>query len=480
MADARAEARAEPLWLWDDLVRASGGVADGAPAGHVTGFSLDTRALKRGDVFVALKDQRDGHEFVEAAFEAGAAAALVSSAYVRRPGDGALIRVANTLAGLESIARAARARLAPQARVIAVTGSVGKTGTTAMLRTCLERLGATHAPEKSFNNHWGVPLTLARMPAFADYAVIEIGMNHAGEITPLTRLSRPHVALITTVEPVHLESFPSVEAIADAKAEILLGLEPGGTAILNRDNPHFQRLAAAAARAAARIVSFGRHPEADVRPARWDIGPDGSEIAVELSGRAYAFRLAAPGEHLAMNALGAAGALWAAGVPLDAALPALGAFDPPQGRGARIMLQLPEGGSVLLIDESYNANPASMRAALMTMSSLPRSEHPRRIAVLGDMRELGLAAADLHRDLVSAIDEAGADRVLASGPLMRNLFDALPQQKQTAWAGEAEGLIGPLAGMLQAGDVVMIKGSNGSRSWRVAEALKKRFAAPAA
>ena len=474
MGDARA------LWQWNDLVRAAVGVAEGMPADPITGFSLDTRSIKRGEVFVALKDQRDGHEFVEAAFKAGAAAALVSIAYARKTGDGALIRVADTLRGLESIARASRARLDSSARVIAVTGSVGKTGTSAMLRACLQELGATHAPEKSFNNHWGVPLTLARMPATTRFAVIEIGMNHSGEITPLTRLTRPHVALITTVEPVHLASFASVEAIADAKAEIFLGLEPGGTAVLNHDNPHFDRLAAQARAVGARILSFGHNSNSEVRPTGWDIGAEGSDIAVMLGDRTFTYRLAAPGAHLAMNSLGVVATLLAAGADLDAALPALSVFDAPQGRGARMTLTLPAGGTALLIDESYNANPASMRAALATMATLPRTQHPRRIAILGDMLELGEATEDLHRDLKDPIVAAGVDLVLASGPQMRHLFDGLPTGIRGHWEADADSLTASALDAVRSGDVIVIKGSNGARSWRIAEAMKKRFAASAA
>jgi UDP-N-acetylmuramoyl-tripeptide--D-alanyl-D-alanine ligase len=234
------------LWTFSELVSAAGGEADGAPGLAVTGFSIDTRTIAPGEVFVALKDQRDGHDFVTAAFAAGAAAAIVSDGYVRGDGDGALIRVADTLRALEAVGRAARARLSPEARVIAVTGSVGKTTTKDMLRAACAALGPTHASDKSYNNHWGVPLTLARMSAGTRYAVFEIGMNHAGEITPLTRLVRPHVALVTTVENAHIESFESEEGIADAKAEIFLGLEPGGTALINLDNRHGPRLVRAA------------------------------------------------------------------------------------------------------------------------------------------------------------------------------------------------------------------------------------------
>ncbi len=470
----------DALWQWDDLVRAAAGAADGTPDDSITGFSLDTRSIRRGEVFVALKDVRDGHEFVGAAFAAGAAAALVSIDYVRKPGDGALVRVGDTLKGLENIARAARARLSADARVIAVTGSVGKTGTSAMLRACLERVGATHAPEKSFNNHWGVPLTLARMPADTRFAVIEIGMNHAGEITPLSKLARPNVALITTVEPVHLAQFASIEAIADAKAEIFLGLERGGTAVLNRDNPHFERLAGKAKSARAQVVAFGRQAGADVRPSRWDIGAEGSDIVVTRGGSSCAYRLAAPGAHLAMNSLGVVAALQSAGADLEVALPALAIFEAPQGRGARVTLALPGGGTALLIDESYNANPASMRAALATMATLPRTLYSRRIAILGDMLELGGAAEELHRDLKGPIVDAGVDLVLASGTQMRHLFDALPTGIRGHWEADADALTTSVLDAVRPGDVIMIKGSNGARSWRIAEALKKRFAASAA
>ncbi len=472
---------AEALWQWDELVRAAGGTVDGAtPTTAIAGFSIDTRTLQAEDVFVALKDVRDGHDFVGQAFAAGAATALVSTAYVRKAGDGPLIRVADPLRALEGIARAARARLSPQARVIAVTGSVGKTGTTAMLRACLERLGATHAPEKSFNNHWGVPLTLARMPRWVRFAVIEIGMNHAGEITPLTKLTRPHVALVTTVEPVHLAHFDSVEAIADAKAEIFGGLEPGGTAVINRDNAHFERLAGHARGCGARMLSFGRHERADITPTHWEIGADGSAITIAADGRGIRYMLAAPGEHLAMNSLGVVAAMTAAGLDIEAALPALRRFEVPQGRGARVVLSLPDGGKALLIDESYNANPASMRAALMTTATVPRTTHPRRVAVLGEMLELGVAAGDLHVGLAEPINAAGIDLVFTSGPNMRKLFDALPAERRTAWSIDTDGLIGPLLGSLKDGDLVMIKGSNGARSWRIAETLRKRFAAVAA
>ncbi|NJO24407.1 MAG: UDP-N-acetylmuramoylalanyl-D-glutamyl-2, 6-diaminopimelate--D-alanyl-D-alanine ligase, partial [Sphingomonadales bacterium] len=291
---------ADALWRWDELIgRRAGGKADGATDGVLTGFSIDTRTLAPGEVFVALRAERDGHEFVSGAFERGAAAALVRRGYVRKPGDGALIRVNDSLGALEAIGRAARARLQAKARVVAVTGSAGKTGTKEMLRACLSQAGSVHAAEKSFNNHWGVPLSLARMPANVDFAVFEIGMNHAGEITLLTRMARPHAAIVTNVLPVHLGQFPSEEAIAEAKAEIFLGLEPAGVAILNRDNRHFYLLERRAQDAGGRVVSFGRTPAAQVRATAMEPGPKGTQVTAALSNGTVRYTVGAPGLHLA-------------------------------------------------------------------------------------------------------------------------------------------------------------------------------------
>ena len=459
------------LWTWDNLVPAAIGVADGAPAVPITGFSLDTRSLQPGEVFVALRDVRDGHDFVLQAFGQGASAALVSTSYKRRDGDGALLRVADTLQGLRDIAAAARRR--SDARIVAVTGSVGKTGTKEALRACLSRLGATHAAEKSFNNHWGVPLTLARMPADVRFGVFEIGMNHAGEIIPLTALVRPHVAIVTTVEPVHLEFFGTTEKIAEAKAEIFLGLEPGGVAILNRDNEHFELLARRAREHGARVVSFGRHENADVRPEVFSLEADGSEIVVSLSGRRIAYRVGAPGAHIAQNSLAVVAALDALGVDVERAISALGGVKAPKGRGERREVSVP-GGSILVIDESYNANPASMRSALAAMATVPRERFARRIAVLGDMLELGENAGDLHAALNEPVDAAKVDLVFASGDNMRRLYEALPEGRRGAWAPTSEGIAAALIEAVQAGDVVMIKGSLGSRMAPLVEALLGR------
>lgn len=469
------------LWQWDELVAASGGAADRRFNGPITGISIDTRTLGRDELFVALKDQRDGHEFVSAAFERGAAAALVSRDYVRQPGDGALVRVEDPLGGLERIGIAARARLAPDALVVAVTGSAGKTGTKEMLRAALAELGPVHASDKSFNNHWGVPLTLARMPANTRFAVFEIGMNHPGEILPLSRMVRPHIAIVTTVEPVHLAQFGSVEEIADAKAEIFAGLGPGGIAILNRDNPHYLRLGVAARRAGARIIAFGRAADADVRLLEVRSSPPGQTMTVDLEGATIEAGLSIPGEHIAMNALAVFAVARLAAARCEdtsrafaTALGALRRLVPPPGRGTRTQLEI-GAATALLIDESYNANPASMRAALATMAGVPRDQFGRRIAVLGDMLELGAEGPSLHSDLKSALDEAGVDLVFASGPLMRHLFQVLPPERRGGWAEHADGLKAPLLATVTGGDVVMVKGSNGSRMAPLVEALKSKY-----
>ena len=462
----------QPLWQWDELVAAAGARAEGTPAVAVTGFSIDTRTLKAGDVFVALKAERDGHEFVPAAFAAGASAALVADRYARGPQDGALLRVADPVAALAAIGTAARTR--SRARIVAVTGSAGKTGTKEMLRLALSDAGATHASEKSYNNHWGVPLTLARMPASAQYGVFEIGMNHAGEITPLTRLVRPHATVITTVEPVHLEYFPSVEAIAEAKAEIFSGLVPGGTAVLPYDNPHFALLKARAAAVGAHVVSFGYAEDADVRCIQANMDARGSSVIAGVNSQRFPYRIGAPGEHYVKNSLAVLAALRALGADPMRCLPALVKAAAPAGRGARSVLEA-DGGRILLIDESYNANPASVRAALAAMATVPRADFPRRVAVLGDMLELGAAAPDLHRGLKEAIDAAGVDLVLACGPMMRLLFDHLKPAQQGAWAADSAQLAPRLLDAVGAGDVVMIKGSLASRMGPLADAMRTRF-----
>ncbi len=470
--EALDAAMAPALWEVDAIVVATLATLDGEISRRITGFSIDTRSIQPGDVFVALTDVRNGHDFVTTAFAGGAAAALVNHAYLRRLGDGALLRVDDPLRALERIGVAARARLSSDACVIAVTGSAGKTGTKEMLRHCLSSIGRTHAAVKSFNNHWGVPLTLARTPSDVRFAVYEIGMNHAGEITPLASFVRPHIAIITTVEPVHLGNFDSIEGIADAKAEIFTGLVPGGVAIINHDNPQFAQLQTAASHAGARIISFGKHADAQVRLVSADLGVDSSKVEVAIAGRNVTYRLGTPGAHIVQNSLSVVAALQAAGADLDQALLALIHAIAPPGRGARSIIRIGDGGDLLLIDESYNANPASMRAALGLLGQVPRQQCGRRIAVLGDMLELGISAAQLHRDLKDAVDAAGVDVVFACGPNMRHLFDCLAAHRQGRWAETSAGLRSDLVAMVRAGDAIMIKGSLGSRMEPLVQAVK--------
>jgi UDP-N-acetylmuramoyl-tripeptide--D-alanyl-D-alanine ligase len=464
----------ETLWRWEELVSVAGGTADDIGAIPVTGFSIDTRTLAPGEVFVALKAERDGHAFVPAAFAQGAAAALVSQDYFRAAGDGALIRVDDPLRALERIGRAARTRLATGASVVAVTGSHGKTGTKEMLRACLSRAGSVHAAEKSYNNHWGVPLTLARMPASTRFAVCEIGMNHAGEITPLSRMARPHIAIITNVLPAHIGQFASETAIAEAKAEIFAGLESGGIAVLNRDNPHFPLLEERAVAHGARIYSFGTSAGAAIRATSLEAGPDGTNVTIGFSCRTLRYRVGAPGVHLAMNSLAVAATLDILSLPLETCLAPLAGISTPRGRGARTLFHA-SGGDILLIDESYNGNPGSMGAALVAMATVPRETFPRRIAVLGEMLELGSRSAEFHRGLKAAVDESGADLVFACGPNMRLLFDDLEESRRGQWSQTSAGLADNLVAALRPGDVVMIKGSLGTRMAPLVDAVTARF-----
>ena len=465
----------QALWALDAMASAMQARRQGPLPASIGGISIDSRTLGAGDAFFAIAgDNRDGHDFVDAALQAGAGLAVVSAA--KRDAfaaDAPLLVVDDVLEGLRDLARAARARFA--GKVIAVTGSVGKTSTKEALRLVLSRQGKTHASAASYNNHWGVPLTLARMPSDTQYAVFEIGMNHANEIRPLTKMVRPHAAIVTTVEAVHLEHFANVEAIADAKAEIFEGLEEGGAAIIKRDNPHYGRLASHASRVGATIVGFGFGRNADgAIIASVDTG-DGSTITLNSrNGQSITQFVAMPGHHNAENALAVAAVLDAVGAPLDLALAALAELAPPPGRGARTRLAA-EDGDVLLIDESYNANPASMRAALATLATVSPQKFPRRIAVLGDMLELGPAAPQLHRDLFDAVDDAGVSLLFACGPLMKGLYDAAPSAMKGGYAATAAELVPLVISHIHAGDVLMVKASNGTKLGTLVDALKARF-----
>jgi UDP-N-acetylmuramoyl-tripeptide--D-alanyl-D-alanine ligase len=449
-----------PLWTAADAVRATGGAgtADWAAAG----VSIDSRSLLPGDLFVALHGpNHDGHDFVATALQCGAAAAMVDRDVTDVPANAPLLRVGDTLDGLAALGRLARARSV--ARVVAVTGSVGKTGTKEALRLALGTGGAVFASAASLNNHWGVPLSLARLPPDALYGVFELGMNHPGEIAALTRLARPHVAVVTTVEPAHLGFFRSVEEIADAKAEIFLGFEPAGIAVLNRDNLHFARLAAAARKAgAAKIIGFGADPQASVRLVDCVLEPRGSTITAVATGEMLRFRLNVPGRHWVMNALAVLGAAVAAGVDPRRAAAALAAFYGLPGRGRRH--ELPWcGGALTLIDESYNASPAAMRAALAVLGAATPAAGARRVAVLGDMLELGGAAEGLHRGLAEPIIAAEVDRVFLVGTAMAALHAALPEPLRGGLWASAEAAVPAVSSFLGPGDVVTVKGSYGVR-----------------
>jgi UDP-N-acetylmuramoyl-tripeptide--D-alanyl-D-alanine ligase len=391
----------------------------------------------------------------------------------RFTGAAPLLLVDDVLEALRDLARAARAR--SHAKVIAVTGSVGKTGTKEALQLALSPDGETHASAASYNNHWGVPLSLARCPASAEYAVFEIGMNHAGEITPLTKMVRPYVAIITAIEPVHLEYFGSLEKIADAKAEIFAGVEPGGAAVLNRDNAQYARLAAAARAAGIkRIVPFGEHADAEARLVRYSLHPDRSAVEARIFGQDVTYKLGAPGRHLVLNSLGVLAAVALVGADLALAALALDKLKPAAGRGTRISLGLP-GGRALLIDESYNANPASMAAAIALLGQSPVGKTGRRIAVLGDMLELGSEGAALHGALTKLIAAASVDLVFCCGPLMHALWEALPSGARGGYAETAAALEPLVLEAISDGDAVMVKGSLGSKMGPIVRAIERQF-----
>ena len=460
------------LWTVDELVTATGGTIIGDIAQAFNGVSIDTRSIAAGDIFVAIKgDVHDGHDFVPAAFKAGAGLAIVSRLSNEIRGAGALLVVADDpLHGLENIGRAARER--SHAQIAGITGSVGKTSTKEMLRAALSASGSTHASASSFNNHWGVPLSLARMPRQTAYGVFEIGMNHAGEITPLGAMVRPHVAIITSIAASHLGHFKSLDEIADAKAEIFSGMAADGQAIINRDSPHYDRLVAGAHKAGVnRIVGFGKHDDAAIRLQRAALHAECCCITADVMGEEVIYKLGVPGMHMALNSLAVLGAVKLMGADLARAAMALAAAQPAKGRGVRQRLKI-AGGELLLIDESYNANPASVEAALALLAQAKPAPGGRRIAVLGDMLELGQHGPALHAALLRPVDEAMVDALYAAGPLMANLWENIPAARRGAYADKSDGLREALIADLRAGDVVMIKGSLGSRMGPLVEAIR--------
>lgn len=458
-----------PLWTSDEVIAATGGKAEGQ-GWTASGVSIDSRTLEPGDLFVAITGENaDGHAYVEGALKKGAAAAIVSQPNEVMRAAGPLVVVEDTLTALEALGRAARARA--RAKVVAVTGSVGKTSTKEALRLILSEQGATHASAASYNNMWGVPLSLARMPKDTSFGIFEVGMNHPGEITPLSKLVEPFAALITTVEAVHMAFFDSVEQIADAKGEIFDGLQEGGVAILNRDNPHFDRLRAKAeASGAGRIISFGEHENAEARLDKVALKEDCSCVSAMICGQPVTYKLSVPGRHIVMNSLAMLAVVHALEADLALAALAMANLKAPKGRGERHRVETPLG-AFTVIDESYNANPASMEAALAALGQAKPAGRGRRIAVIGDMLELGEDSIAMHRGLAAPIKATGTDLIFACGPHMRELFKALPAARQGAYAETSAELGEVLREAVEPGDVVMVKGSLGSRMGPLVEML---------
>lgn len=459
-----------PLWTSDEIAAATGG--DALAAFTVDNVVFDSRKIEPGDFFIALPGSRvDGHGFVAGALGAGAAGALVTHVPGGVPPDAPLVVVPDTMAGLEDMARTARARADVVA--IGVTGSVGKTGTKEALKVALAPSGPTHASVGSFNNHVGVPLTLARMPRETRYGVFEMGMNHAGELTPLSRLVRPHIAIVTTVEPAHMEFFASVEAIADAKAEIFMGVPAGGAAVLNHDNPHFERLAAAARARGLHVAAFGTGEGCHVRLLDVVLKPDMVVVDAMVGSRHLTYKIGTPGRHWAMNSLAVMAAVELSGADLSLAALALAEMKPPAGRGRSHHITLANGGAFTLVDESYNASPASMRAAFANLSLAETGTRGRRVAVLGDMRELGPDSDALHAGLAGPLVEAGVDLVFACGPHMKALWDALPPHVRGCHTSDSKSLAPFVAEAVRQGDVVVVKGSLGSYMALIIDTLLK-------
>jgi UDP-N-acetylmuramoyl-tripeptide--D-alanyl-D-alanine ligase len=457
-----------PLWTSEDAADATAGKAYGD--WQADGVSIDSRTLKPGDLFVAIKGPKvDGHKFVDDALKAGAAAVVVEPKRKKVPKGAPWLQVADTTFALEDLGRAARQRTA--ARVIAVTGSVGKTSTKEALRFVLEEQGPTAGSEGSLNNQWGVPLSLARMPAETAFGVFEVGMNHPGEITPLSKMIQPHVAIITAVEAVHSAHFKSIEAIADAKAEIFNGVEAGGIAVLNRDSPLYDRLAAAARHSDIEtIIGFGAGAGAEVRLVAASQESEGTDLTADVMGTSIAYRLNIPGRHWAMISLGVLAAVGAIGADVASAAEALSGMRPPKGRGRQHRVEL-ANGSFTVIDESYNASPASMNAAFDVLGGMHPERGGRRIAVLGDMLELGAGSATQHARLAESLIRNKIDLVFTAGPEMAALWKVLPPAQRAGTADDSQTLAPQVAEAVRAGDILVVKGSAGSNTKVIVESL---------
>ncbi len=459
--------------LWTESAAAA--ATNGAARGNwtATGVSIDSRTVGAGDLFVAIRGPNtDGHNYVGDALARGAMAAMVAGdwAGIQADADMPLLIVENTDEGLNALGRAARER--SKARIVAITGSVGKTSTKDALARVLSEQAPTTATVGNLNNQWGLPLSMARMPAESIYGVFELGMNHAGELTPLSKLLRPNVAIVTNVESVHLEFFGSEEAIADAKGEIFAGMGADGAVVLNADNRHFERLKRLAKEVGiGRVFSFGASRSADFHMIDWHIEDGGNQVEADLAGRRILFRTGGAGRHWALIGVSVLGAAWLLGADLDAAAATMANIYPPQGRGVRHQVRLADGGAITVIDESYNASPASVRAAIAVLGATPLDGGGRRIAVLGDMLELGKNSPELHAGLAPDLEAADADLLFTCGPDMAGLSAAVPSSMDALHTDSSDGLIGLLTETVRAGDVVTVKGSLGSRMAPVVEAL---------
>jgi UDP-N-acetylmuramoyl-tripeptide--D-alanyl-D-alanine ligase len=465
------------LWTSQDASAATGG--HNTTDWQATGVSIDTRTIQKGDLFIALKDIRDGHDFVALALEKGAAAALVSHIPEGLAPDAPLLIVPDVLQALEHLGSFARART--KARVVAVTGSVGKTSTKEMLRSILAGQGKVHAAEASYNNHWGVPLTLARMPIDADFAVIEIGMNHPGEIAPLARIAAPDVVMITTVAAAHLEAFENIEGIAREKAAIMEGLRAGGKAILPADLAVTPILLAKATEVGASVTTFGHAETADFRLTSLQLCDTATVVKATRHATPFLYKVLSPGRHFAENGLGALAVAEALGLDSAIAATDLGQWAPPAGRGARerITLDLVEETSFDLIDDAFNANPASLAAALdLLIAAQPRDGvgtvgKGRRIAILGDMLELGPKEIDLHEAVADHPGLGKIDLIHCVGPRMRALHALLPKRQRGQWVEAVSSLLPQIRSLIDAGDVVLVKGSKGIKVSLLVDGLRK-------
>lgn len=463
------------LWSSTEAAKATGGTASGSWV--ATGISIDTRTMQKGDLFIAIRgDTMDGHQFAADALAKGAVAVMIDHAIEGVPSE-KLLLVTDTFKAMQDLGIAARSRTG--AKIIGITGSVGKTGTKEMLGRAFTALGQTHYSEKSLNNHWGVPLSLSRMDAGSDYAVFEMGMNHANEISPLSQMVKPHIAIITTIAAVHIEHFSDgLEGIAKAKSEIFAGMDKNGIAILNRDIPQFDLIISEANRQGiSKIFTFGQHEKADARLIDCLVASNGTLIKANILGEAVNFTMKDAGPHNAMNVMSVLLSIKLLDGDLDKAISALKDIEPPAGRGKREQINIGDKNNpITLIDESYNASPVAMQAAFKVMALIDPGRGGRRIAILGDMYELGQDSQKMHRDLAMPLKAAGIDLVYTCGPLMKNLYDALPEQNRGLHHDEAPEMAKIVPEVLAPGDVVLVKGSRGGgnkpRMQLVVEALR--------